>query len=63
MNRYEMHLIKGAEIRTEEFLKKQEKNASALQYGGIRGEVWDVKPTIYAMATAVAVYLNEKRRF
>lgn len=63
MNRYEMHLIKGAEIRTEEFLKKQEKNASALQYGGIRGEVWDVKPTIYAMATAVAVYLNEKSRF
>ncbi|HIQ75564.1 MAG TPA: hypothetical protein IAA51_14255 [Candidatus Cottocaccamicrobium excrementipullorum] len=63
MKRYMKYLIQSAEIRTEQFLASQDKNPSSLQYGGIRGDIWEAKPTIYALATAVAVYLNRDSRF
>lgn len=63
MVRYEMHFVRSAEVRTQEFLVKQEKDPSALQYGSILGEVLDVKPTVYAMATALAVYFHPQSRF
>lgn len=63
MERYLMHLIKGAEIRTQQFLDHQEKNPADVQYGGLRGDIWEAKPTIYALTAAVAVYLNPASRF
>lgn len=63
MKRYMKHLIKGAEIRTESFLRNQDKNPQSIQYGGIHGDVAEAKTTIYAVATALAVYFNEESRF
>lgn len=63
MKRYIKYLIQSAEIRTEHFLAAQVKDPADLQYGGIHGDIWEAKPTIYALATAVAVYLNPDSRF
>lgn len=63
MKRYMKYLIQSAEIRTEEFLASQVKDPASLQYGGIHGDIWEAKPTIYALATAMAVYLNRDSRF
>lgn len=63
MKRYMQYLIQSAERRTDNFLAEQVKNPADLQYGGIRGNTWEAKPTIYALATAVAVYLNRESRF
>lgn len=63
MKRYIRHLIRGAELRTEEFLKHQEKDPASLQYGGLKGDIWEAKPTIYALTSAAAVYLNPDSRF
>ena len=63
MKRYMQHLIRGAEIRTEQFMNKQDRDPASIQYGGIRGAIWEAKPTIYALTAAVAVYLNPDSRF
>lgn len=63
MKRYIAHLLKGAEYRTRQFMDGQVKDPENLQYGGIRGDIWEAKPTIYALTTAVAVYLNENSSF
>lgn len=63
MKRYIKHLIKGAEVRTEHFLKFQEKDRKSIQYGGIKGDIWEAKPTVYALATAISVYLNGESIF
>ncbi len=58
MERYMAHLLKGAEIRTQRFLDSQERNPEHSMYGGIRSTILEAKPSIYALATAVAVYVN-----
>lgn len=58
MERYMAHLLKGAEIRTQRFLDSQERDAAQPMYGGIRSTILEPKPTIYALAAAVAVYVN-----
>ncbi|EXG88467.1 hypothetical protein K413DRAFT_5387 [Clostridium sp. ASBs410] len=63
MKRYIAHLLKGAEYRTRQFMDGQVKDPENLQYGGIRGDIWEAKPTIYALTTALAVYLNENSSF
>ncbi len=63
MKRYMQHLIRSAEIRTEQFMNRQDLNPESIQYGGIRGEIWEPKPTVYALTTALSVYLNPDSRF
>lgn len=63
MKRYLSHLIRSAEIRVAQFLREQEKDPGRLMYGGIREEIWEAKPTIYRMADAVAVYVNQDSRY
>lgn len=63
MKRYIIHLLKGAEYRTRQFMDGQVKDPGDLQYGGIRGDIWEAKPTIYALTTAVAVYLYRESSF
>ena len=63
MKRYINHLMKGAEIRTESFLRSQDKNPESIQYGGMHGDVVEAKTTIYHMATALSVYFKEESRF
>lgn len=63
MERYMAHLLKGAEYRTRQFMGSQVKNPASLQYGGIRGDIWEAKPTIYALASALAVYFHEDSCF
>lgn len=60
MKRYMAHLLKGAEIRTGRFLKLQVKEPGNLQYGGMRGDIWEAKPVVYVLATATAVWLNRE---
>ena len=63
MERYIAHLLKGAEYRTRQFMGSQVKNPASLQYGGIKGDIWEAKPTIYALASALAVYFHEDSCF
>ena len=63
MERYIAHLIKGAEYRTRQFMGGQVKDPASMQFGGIRGDIWEAKPTIYALAPALAVYFNENSCF
>ena len=58
MQRYLQHLCEGADRRTKSFLQAQVLDPNSLQYGGIRGDIWEAKPTVYALATALAAYLN-----
>lgn len=59
MERYMAHLLKGAEIRTQRFLDSQVRTPDHPMYGGIRSTILEAKPTIYALAAAVAVYVNQ----
>ena len=43
MERYMAHLLKGAEYRTRQFMGSQVKNPASLQYGGIKGDIWEAK--------------------
>lgn len=63
MERYMAHLLKEAEYRTRQFMGSQVKNPASLQYGGIKGDIWEAKPTIYALASALAVYFHEDSCF
>lgn len=63
MERYMAHLLHGAEIRTQHFLDSQITDSQDPGFGGICGDILEAKPTIYALASAVAVYVNEKSRF
>ena len=63
MERDRAHLLKGAEYRTRQFMGSQVKNPASLQYGGIKGDIWEAKPTIYALASALAVYFHEDSCF
>lgn len=58
MERYLPHLIRGAEQRTRDFLAMQVCDPLSPQNGGIRGDILDVKPTVYALTTAMACYLH-----
>lgn len=63
MKRYMGYLIESAERRTAEFMALQIKDSHQPGYGGIRTDILDVKPTVYALATAAAVYLNQDSRY
>lgn len=58
MERYLPHLIRGAEQRTRDFLTAQVCDPASPLDGGIRGEIREAKPTVYALATAMACYLH-----
>lgn len=63
MKRYMDHIIRSAEKRVDHFLSIQVKKEDDPFYGGMKGPILDVKPTVYAMTDAVAVYLNERSRY
>ena len=63
MKRYIDYLIRSEEHRVDEMLFLQIKDKNDLCYGLMRGDVIEAKPTIYMMATALALYLNSRRRY
>ncbi|WP_099469918.1 hypothetical protein [Konateibacter massiliensis] len=63
MKRYMEHIIRSAETRVEHFLAVQVKDKSRMDFGGMKGEIYEAKPTIYAMSEAVAVYCNKNSRY
>ena len=63
MERYMVHLLKGAEYRTKQFMGSQVGDPASLQYGGIKGDIWEAKPTIYALTSALAVYFHKDSCF
>ena len=63
MERYMAHLLKGAEYRTKQFMGSQVGYPASLQYGGIKGDIWEAKPTIYALTSALAVYFHKDSCF
>ena len=60
MKRYIDYLIRSEEHRVDEMLFLQIKDKNDLCYGLMRGDVIEAKPTIYMMATALALYLNSR---
>ena len=63
MKRYIDYLIRSEERRVDEMLFLQIKDKNDLCYGLMRGDVIEAKPTIYMMATALALYLNSGSRY
>ena len=63
MKRYIDYLIRSEERRVDEMLFLQIKDPKDLCYGLMRGDVIEAKPTIYSMATALALYLNPRSRY
>lgn len=63
MKRYMEHIIRGAEERTDSFLKRQVRLEGASDDGAIRGDVVEGKPTVYALTTAAAVYCCKESRY
>lgn len=63
MKRYMNHIIRSAERRVDHFLEIQVTEQGNPFYGGMKSEILEVKPTIYVMADAAAVYLNERSRY
>ena len=63
MKRYMAHILVSAEKITEHFLKVQVHESKTSADGGMEGLVVDVKPTVFAMRTAMSVYLYPQSRF
>lgn len=63
MKRYMEHMIRSAEKRVDHFLSIQVRDERDAFYGGMKQPILDVKPTIYVMADAASVYLNENSRY
>lgn len=63
MKCYIDYLIRSEEHRVDEMLFLQIKDKNDLCYGLMRGDVIEAKPTIYMMATALALYLNSGSRY
>ena len=63
MKRYMEHLIRSAERRVDQFLDRQVRRQGDPFFGGMKSEILEVKPTIYVMADAAAVYFNERSRY
>lgn len=63
MDRYRKHLIRSAEKRVEAFLKNQVRTPGMPDFGGIKGDIVEVKPTVYVLATAAAVYFHPDSRY
>ena len=63
MKRYIDYQIRSEEHRVDEMLFLLIKDKNDLCYGLMRGDVIEAKPTIYMMATALALYLNSRSRY
>ena len=63
MERYWKHLVRGADERTRRFLAERETNPASPACGGVRGEILEAKPTVYAMTTAIACYLTPESAY
>lgn len=63
MRRYMGHILVSAEKITEHFLKVQVNAPGSMADGGMEGPVVDVKPTVFAVRDAMAVYLNPDSRY
>ncbi len=63
MDRYMGKLIQAAEKRVDAFRKNQVRDTGRRDCGGMKMPVVDVKPTVYVLTTAVAVYLNRNSRY
>lgn len=63
MKRYMGHIIRCTEQRIQRFLDIQVKEVHRRDYGSMPSEIIEAKPTIYMMASAVAVYCNEASIF
>jgi hypothetical protein len=63
MERYMGHIIRSAEKRVDHFLAVQVKDQTRINFGGMKSEIFEAKPTIYVMAEAVALYSNPSSRY
>ncbi len=63
MKRYMEHILRSAEKRVDHFLSTQVREERSPFYGGMKSAIIEGKPTVYVMADAASVYLNEKSRY
>lgn len=63
MDRYMEYLIQGAQIRVEQFLRRQVRNPGSEIYGGMDSDIRECKETIYVMTTSLACYFHPKSRY
>lgn len=58
MERYVGYIIQSTEKRVRHFLKDQIKDTQSPGCGMLKGELLEVKATVYSMTEAISVYLN-----
>lgn len=63
MERYLDHIIKSAERQVQHFLNTQVRDADRFDYGALKTEMIEPKPTVYVLAAGVSVYCNRNSRF
>lgn len=63
MERYMEFLIHSAQKRVDQFLKLQVTDPGQPDYGAIKTEMLETKPTIYVLACAAAVYCCKDSRY
>jgi hypothetical protein len=63
MERYKMHIVRSADKRVTDFLKNQVKVPGRPDFGGLKGDIIEAKPTIYVLTTAVSVYFNTDSKY
>lgn len=63
MKRYINHIIRSTEKRVDKFLGEQVNDNTSLFHGGIPYPIYDVKPTVFIVADAVAVYANKQSKY
>lgn len=63
MNCYLEHLIRSTERSVEDFLRLQISLPGSFESGRMQSEILEGKPTIYALAQAVAVYEQKDSKF
>lgn len=63
MERYIGHIISSSEDKVDYFMKHQVMDETRLDYGSLPHDLVDVKPTVYTLSTAVALYFNEHSKY
>lgn len=63
MERYMGHIIRSTEKRVEQFLRLQVKDISQPDFGGMKTDMIEPKPTIYVLALAMSLYCNKNSQY
>ncbi len=63
MKRYIAYLVESTEDLVKDFMKKQVKDPTQPEFGGLKQDLVDPKPTVYKLISTVALYCHKDSRY